>query len=155
MTTRCWYQKSPLSQKSESETNPTRHTESTRVPGGKGNVLNLTGGRTKRSETEQRTKSYMLLNVEICPFQIRSQTGTMLSTHLPSISEVSACRGRSKTNKHEDWEIKNKTVSLEPSRVLWGSWTWKHFCPPFLVRRAQAPASVTFPKFQKADSNSC
>ena len=28
-------------------------------------------------------------------------------------------------------------------------------CPPFLVCREQTPASMTFPEFQRAGSNSC
>ena len=28
-------------------------------------------------------------------------------------------------------------------------------CPPFLVCREQAPASMTFPELQREDSNSC
>lgn len=43
---------------------------------------------------------------------------------------------------------------LKLGRVQWGSWTWKPFCPPFLVRRGQTPASMLFPEFQR-DSHSC
>ena len=42
---------------------------------------------------------------------------------------------------------------LKPSRTLWGAWAWMPFCPPFLV--GKTPASITFPEFQRADSNSC
>ena len=42
-------------------------------------------------------------------------------------------------------------VILKPSRTLWGSWAWKPFCLPFLV--GKTPASMTFPEFQRADSN--
>ena len=44
---------------------------------------------------------------------------------------------------------------LKLSRTLWGSWTWKLFCPWFLVCREQTPASMTFPESQRADLNSC
>lgn len=38
---------------------------------------------------------------------------------------------------------------LKPSRTLWSSWAWKPFCVPW------PSASMTFPKFQTAGSDSC
>ena len=45
----------------------------------------------------------------------------------------------------------------KPSRTLWGSWAWKPFYVPcflFVGNRLHS-ASMTFPEFQRADSNSC
>ena len=44
---------------------------------------------------------------------------------------------------------------LKLRRTLWGSWTWKLFCPWFIICREQTPASMTFPDSQRADLNSC
>ena len=37
------------------------------------------------------------------------------------------------------------------SEALWGSRASRPFCPPFIV--GKTPASMTFPEFQRADSN--